>query len=105
MAIAFRHLGRSPKGVVEVAGRRIRVYDILGYTRVGQTPLEIAEDYRLPLAAVYEALAYAEDHANEMAAIAAREDAAHERALARVPADLRDQLGTTTRGSGPSLSR
>jgi len=79
-----------------VVGRRIRVYDVLGYTHEGNSPGEIAEDYDLALAAVYEALAYAEEHPDEMAAIRAREDAAEQEVLALVPAHLRAQMEAAT---------
>ncbi|MHB8618709.1 MAG: DUF433 domain-containing protein [Chloroflexota bacterium] len=59
MAIAFQYLTYDEKkDVTRIAGHRIRVYDVAGYIREGYTPRGIAEDYRLPLAAVYEALAY-----------------------------------------------
>lgn len=107
MAIAFQHLVYDEKkGVTKIAGRRIRVYDVLGYTHEGCSPAEIAEDYRLPLAAVYEALAYAEEHPEEMAALRAREDAAYERIMDQVPPELRAQLKAALeaqKASGPSV--
>jgi uncharacterized protein (DUF433 family) len=107
MAIAFQHLVHDEKnGVTKIAGRRIRVYDVLGYTHEGYTPGEIAEDYHLPLAAVYEALAYAEEHAEEMDELRAREDAAYERIMNQVSPGLRAQVKSALKAeqaSGPSL--
>ncbi|MFI5267714.1 MAG: DUF433 domain-containing protein [Chloroflexota bacterium] len=91
MAISFHYLAQNAKGTV-IAGRRIRVYDVLGYMHEGNAPEYIAENYNVPLAAVYEALAYAEEHPEEMTAISTREDTAYERILATVPPELRAQM-------------
>jgi hypothetical protein len=49
----------------------------------------IAEQHDLPVAAVYEALAYAADHPDEMEAIRRADDAAAEQALNQLPEPLR----------------
>src|SRR5579884_1962435 len=90
VAIAFKYLvWDDQKRVTKIAGRRIRVYDVLGYATYGDSPQEIAEDYRLPLAAVYEALAYAEEHPEEMAELEARQNEAYKKTWEHVPPELR----------------
>lgn len=69
MAIAFRHLVRMPNGDTEIESTGVRVYTVLGLRQSGDTPEEIADAYRLPLGAVYEALAFAADKPEEMEAI------------------------------------
>ena len=69
MSIAFKHVIKTTDGDAEIAGRGIRVYTIFGLRESGDTPEVMAGAYRLPLGAVYEALAYAADHVDEMEAI------------------------------------
>ena len=92
MAISFQHLAPNGKGVVVIAGRRIRVFDVLGYVREGSSAQQVPEDYNLPLAAVYEALAYAEEHPAEMAALRAREDEGYEDIMAQTSPEVRAQI-------------
>jgi len=89
MAIAFQHLVKMPTGDTEIGRSRVRVYTIQGLRESGDTPEEIAEAYRLPLGAVYEALAYAADHPEEMDAIAQADDAVRRDVLSRIPEELR----------------
>jgi len=89
MAIAFQHLVKMPNGDTEILRRGIRVYTILGLKESGDTPEEIAEDFGLPLGAVYEALAYAADHTEEMEAIRRGEAAIEREILMRIPEELR----------------
>ncbi len=72
MAIQFRHLEQQ-NGETRIADHRMRAFDVLDIQRHGASPNEIAEDYSLPLGAVYEALAYAADHPEEMAAVEQRD--------------------------------
>jgi uncharacterized protein (DUF433 family) len=88
MAITFRHL-EDRKGTMCIAGSRLRVYTIQGLRRSGDTPEEIAQDYRIPLGAVYEALAYAADHPDEMDEIRKAEDQTVQEILDTVPEELR----------------
>jgi uncharacterized protein (DUF433 family) len=92
MAIAFQHLIKQPNGTTEIAGRGIRAYTILGLHESGDTPEVIADAYDLPLGAVYEALAYASDHAEEMDAIRQAEIAIEREILQRLPEELRRGL-------------
>lgn len=89
MTIAYRHLTQLPNGTTEVAGRGIRVYTICGLRASGDTPEEIADDYALPLGAVYEALAYAADHPDEMETIRQAEAAIEREIVMSVPEEIR----------------
>jgi len=66
MNLAYRHLVKVPNGATEIAGRGIRVYTMLCNHESGDSVEELASDFDLPLGAVYEALAYAADHPEEM---------------------------------------
>lgn len=87
MAIAFAHLVESADGETRIAGRRLTVYDVLCRHQSGEDAPAIADRLDLPLAAVYEALAYALDHPDEMARLREADEAAHQHALAGAPAD------------------
>ncbi len=89
MAIAFTHLMRMPNGDTEIGRTGIRVYTIQGLRESGDTPEEIAAAYKLPLGAVYEALAYAIDHPEEMDAVARADDAVRREILLSIPEELR----------------
>jgi uncharacterized protein (DUF433 family) len=89
MTIAYRHLVTMPNGDTEIEGTGVRAYTIEGLRQSGDTPEEIAEAYGLPLGAVYEALAYAADHPQEMEAIAQADDAIRREILMSVPEEIR----------------
>ncbi len=89
MAIAFQYLVRIPNGDTEIVGSGVRVYTILGLRESGDTPEVIAKAYGLPLAAVYEALAYAEEHPEEMAEIRQAETAIERDYWMSQPEELR----------------
>jgi uncharacterized protein (DUF433 family) len=67
MAIEYKHLDQL-EGVTVVAGHGMRVYDVFDIQRQGAAPGEIAAKHGLSLVAVYEALAYAAGHPEEMTA-------------------------------------
>jgi len=92
MAIAFQHIVREPDRDTHIAGRRIRVYTILCLIETGDTPERIARGYDLPLAAVYEALAYAAEHPEEMEAIRKIEADMTREWLSTVPKHLRRDI-------------
>jgi uncharacterized protein (DUF433 family) len=92
MTIAFRHLVKKPNGDTEIGQTGIRVYTILDCRRAGETPEEIAWGYDIPLAAVYEALAYAEENPDEMEAIERANDAVTQELRSRLPEHLRRGL-------------
>jgi len=78
-----------PNGDTEIESTGVRVYTVLGLRQSGDTPEEIADAYRLPLGAVYEALAYAADHPEEMAAIRQAEAKMERDWLMGLPEELR----------------
>ena len=90
MAIAFKHLVKAPNGETRIAGRRLTAYDVMCQYELGRTPEDIAEGYDLSLAAVYEALAYAFDHPDEMERIRQEDEAAHQRVIDQLPQHLRE---------------
>ncbi|MGH2365870.1 MAG: DUF433 domain-containing protein [Chloroflexota bacterium] len=79
MAIQYQYL-EQVKGVTMIGGHRIRVLDIDDRRKTGLTPEELANGYEIPLGAVYEAIAYAENHKAEIATLRLDEESA----LARV---------------------
>ena len=89
MAIAFEHLVKAPNGEARIVGRRLTAYDILCQHELGETPARIAEAFDLSLSAVYEALAYALGHSDEMKRIREANKAAERHVLMRIPAQLR----------------
>jgi len=78
-----------PDGTTEIAHRGVPVYTILSLQEAGDAPDAIADAYNLPLGAVYEALAYAADHPEEMEAIRQAELAIQREILTRIPEELR----------------
>src|SRR6266540_3319526 len=65
MTLTFQHLAPDSNGDMAITGRRLRVYTILGEYEMGMSAEAIAENAEIPVAAVYEALAYAADHPDE----------------------------------------
>ena len=100
MAIAFAHLVESADGETRLAGRRITVYDIFCRHELGEDAPTIADQFDLPLAAVYEALAFALEHPDEMARLRDADEAARRHARAGAPADVRP----ADTGRGDALS-
>ncbi len=85
----FQHLAPDQHGDMAIAGRRLRVYTILGEYEMGMSAEAIAENAEIPIAAVYEALAYAAEHPDEMEAISRADDEVDRRLTARLPEHLR----------------
>ena len=92
IAITFRHLVKTANGDTEIANRGVRVYTILGLRESGDAPEDIADAYRLPLGAVYEALAYAANYPEEMRSIREEEEAIEYQTLLGIPEQLRHGL-------------
>jgi len=90
MAIVFEHLVKAPNGETHIAGRRLTAYDIMCQYELGRTPEDIAQSYDLSVAAVYEALAYAFEHPDEMERIRKADDAAHQRVIDQLPEQVRE---------------
>jgi len=104
MALAYQYLTQQD-GATEIVGRGIRVYTILGWKQLGEMPEHIADEYGLPIAAVYEALAYATSHAEEMERIRQADEEAQAWALSQVPEKVRHgppRRLPDAKGSGPS---
>jgi len=89
MTLTFQYLGTDSNGDTEIAGRGLRVYTVVGEYEMGMSAETIAEEYGLSAAAVYEALAYAAEHPEEMEAIAREDEEAEQRWLAGLSDDLR----------------
>jgi uncharacterized protein (DUF433 family) len=89
MTITFRHLASGASGDTEIAGSGLRVYTVLNLYATGGSPEAIAESYGVPVAAIFEALAYASDHPEEMDAIRRADDAADDWSLTQLPEHLR----------------
>ena len=77
MTLTFQYLAPDQHGDMAIAGRRLRVYTILGEYEMGMSAEAIAENVEIPVAAVYEALAYAAEHPDEMDAISRADDEAY----------------------------
>ncbi len=69
MALAFKYLAPGEHGDVEIAATGVGVHSIFFQHELGETPEQLVEGFGIPLAAVYEALAYAAEHSDEMEAI------------------------------------
>ncbi|MEE8583352.1 MAG: DUF433 domain-containing protein [Acidobacteriota bacterium] len=85
-------------GKPRIAGTRITVADAaLMHLRLGQTPVEIAGKYELPVAAVHAALAYYYDHQSEVDQ-SIREDLAFVEAFRKSnPSPLQEKLAALGR--------
>ena len=90
MAIAFKHLTKRADGRTHIVGRRLTPYDMLCQYELGLDPEKLAEEYDLSMAEVYEALAYAFDHSDEMAALREYNRSAARDSLKYVPEHLRE---------------
>ena len=91
MTMTYQTLVGVPGGDVEIIGTGIRAYTILGLYELGDSAEDIADAYALPLAAVYEALAYGASHPDEMEAIRQADAAAEQRMLRHLSPELRQQ--------------
>lgn len=90
MTLAYRHLApKSDTGAMAVAGRRLRVYAIYCAYEMGESAELIAKKAEIPLPAVFEALAYAYDHPDEMDEIRKSDEEAEEYSLGLLHHDLR----------------
>lgn len=69
MAISFKFLAPGEHDDIEIAKTGVGVHNIFFQHESGETPEQLVEGFRIPLAAVYEALAYAAEHPEEMEAI------------------------------------
>lgn len=82
-----------------ISGTRITVGDIvLMHRRLGRALEEIAGTYDLPLAAVYEAMAYYYDHKEEIDQSLDEEEALAEAFKKNNPSRLREKLEALSHG-------
>lgn len=98
MALTYRHIVKKANGDTAVAGGRIRVYTLFMNHQSGDSPEELASDYDLALGAVYEALAYAADHPEEMEAIRKANEEAGREVLAQALEKI-EQMKKLRRGT------
>jgi uncharacterized protein (DUF433 family) len=97
MTLAFRHLVTGANGDTEIARTGLRVYTVLGLYEMGDSAEYIADEYDVSVAAVFEALAYAADHPDEMEAIRLADEAAEERIVNQLPEQVREEARRTLR--------
>ena len=97
MTLAFKHLVTASNGDTEIAGTGLRVYTVLGLYETGDSAEYIADEYDAPLAAVYECLAYAADHPEEMEAVRRGDEEAEQQILSGLPSQLREKVEQSIR--------
>ena len=90
MAIAFKHITKRADGRTHIVGRRLTPYDLFCQYELGMDPDKLATEYDLSMAEVYEALAYAFDHPDEMSALREYNRQASDESLLFVPEHLRE---------------
>lgn len=95
MAIAFKYLTKRADGRTHIVGRRLTPYDMLCQYELGLEPEKLAEEYDLSMAEVYEALAYAFDHPDEIAALREYNRAAGQSVIDQLPEHLREMAMQT----------
>lgn len=95
MTLAFKHLITASNGATEIAGTGLCVYTVLGLYEMGESAEYIADEYGVPLAAVFECLAYAADHPEEMEAIHQADEAVERQMIAGLPEHLRQMVEAT----------
>jgi uncharacterized protein (DUF433 family) len=92
MTSSYQHLDKKLNGRMRIVGTRLYVSTILGYYEMGYSPEYMAENGDVPLAAVFEALAYAYDHPEEMEAFRQEEVAAQQLSLDYIPKQFHEYL-------------
>ena len=97
MTLAFQHLVTASNGDTKIAGKGLRVYTVLGLYETGDSAEYIADEYDVPLAAVFECLAYAADHPEEMEAIRRGDEEAEQQIVRGLPSQLREKVEESIR--------
>lgn len=85
MTLTYPYLAPKSSGDMAIAGRGIRVYTIYCAYEIGDSAESLAENYDLPLPSVFEALAYAYEHLEEMDSIHRGDEEAGRRIVAELP--------------------
>lgn len=97
-----KHIEATPEtrgGKPRIAGTRITIEDIvLMHLRLGQSLIEIAGKYDLPIAGVHAAIAYYYDHREEIDHSIEEDEALIEAFRRDNPSPLQEKLGAFTRG-------
>lgn len=90
MTLTFRYLAKKAgSDDMAIAGTSVRVYTLQCAYEMGESAEYIAENRDLPLPAVFEALAYAYEHPDEMDEIRRRDEEAQQYSLSLLPENLR----------------
>lgn len=105
MTRVFQHLTNAYNGATEIAGTGLRVYTVLGMYEMGDSAEYIAQEAGVPIAAVFEALAYAYEHPDEMDAIRRADEAAHQEWLSGQPEHLRRMAERTRRSDAQKYQK
>jgi uncharacterized protein (DUF433 family) len=92
MAIAFKYLAIGEHGDIEIGKTGVGVHNIFFQHELGETPEQLVEGFRIPLAAVYEALAYGAEHPEEMEAIRGINSRIEERGLREARELIKNRL-------------
>jgi uncharacterized protein (DUF433 family) len=92
MTLSNEHIVSDPDicfGKPRIAGTRLAVKDVVAYHYYQRMSVEeIATDWNLSLAAVYDALAYYHDHKDDIDRVFAEEDALRRRLRTEQPSVL-----------------
>jgi len=97
-AVRFKYL-KAKNGSTEILDSGLRVIDVLGWYEVGEAPEAIASDFGIPLAAVFEALAYAHERGGELQMIRDRDAVALGRVRRQTDMLLGGRLDALTLGT------
>ena len=92
MTLVFKYLAPGEHGDIEIAKTGVGVHNIFFQHELGETPEQLVEGFRIPLAAVYEALAYAAEHPEEMEAIRRANAEIEERGLKEAREKIRKRF-------------
>lgn len=93
MALAFKYLAAGEHGEIEIGKTGVGVHNIFFQHELGETPEQLVEGFGIPLAAIYEALAYAEEHPEEMESIRQADAEIGEQVLKEAREMVRKRLG------------
>ena len=93
MTVAFKYLAPDYHGDMEIVGTGVRAYDVFAQSKFRERPEELVESFpTCPLAAIYEAMAYALEHPDEMEAIRRADTEVEERVLKEAQEKIRNRL-------------
>jgi len=93
--VTFQYVLRAPDDDAKIVGTGIRVHTIQVAYAMGEPAEYIAEQRDLPVAAVFEALAYAEEHPEEMEAWERENDAVEQLAMSGMAEGWQNHLKET----------